>query len=73
MRTFIVGLMMCVAGCSSSDGTGPLGYSKRGPIEHIESAPNHSSLNADIQRQKGLQLQNAEYRARTTPMLGPSQ
>jgi hypothetical protein len=72
MRTLIVGLVMCVAGCSSSDGNGPLGYSQRGPIERTESAPNHSSLSVDIQRQKGLQLQNAEYRARTTPMLGPS-
>jgi hypothetical protein len=49
-----------------------LDYSKRGPIERAEPAPDHSSLNADNQRQMGLQLQNAEYKARTTPMLSPS-
>ena len=70
MRTLIA-ILMCVAGCSSSYENGPLGYSKRGPIERAEPAPDHSSLN-DNQRQMGLQLQNAEYQARTTPMLGPS-
>ena len=72
MRILIAGLIMCVAGCSSSHETGPLDYSKRGPIERAEPAPDHSSLNADNQRQMGLQLQNAEYKARTTPMLDPS-
>jgi hypothetical protein len=71
MRILIAGLMMCVAGCSSYD-NGPLAYSKRGPIERAEPAPDHSSLNADNQRQMGLELQNAEYKARTTPMLDPS-
>jgi hypothetical protein len=71
MRILIAGLVMCVAGCSSSYDNGPLGYSKRGPIERAEPAPDHNSLNADNQRQ-GLHLQNAEYIARTTPMLGPS-
>jgi hypothetical protein len=72
MRTLIAGVLMCVAGCSSSYEKGPLGYSKRGPIERAEPAPDHGSLDADNQRQKGVQLQNAEYSARTTPMLGPS-
>jgi hypothetical protein len=71
MRTLIAGVLMCVAGCSSSYENGPLGYSKRGPIERAEPAPDHDSLDADNQRQRGLQLQNAEYSARTTPMLGP--
>jgi hypothetical protein len=72
MRILIAGLMMCVAGCSSDHENGPLDYSKRGPIERAEPAPDHSSPNADNQRQMGLQLQNAEYKARTTPMLDPS-
>ena len=71
MRILIAGLMMCVAGCSSHE-NGPLDYSKRGPIERAEPAPDHSSLNTDNQRQVGLQLQNAEYKARTTPMLDPA-
>ena len=71
MRILIAGLIICVAGCSSSYDNRPLDYSKRGPIER-EPAPDHSSLNADNQRQMGLQLQNAEYKARTAPMLGPS-
>ncbi len=73
MRILIVGLMMCVgvAGCSNSHEHGPLDYSKRGPIERAEPGSDHGSLDAD-QRQMGLQLQNAEYKARTTPMLGPS-
>jgi hypothetical protein len=71
MRTLIA-LLMCIAGCSSSYENGPLGYSKRGPIERAEPATDHSSLNTDNQRQEGLQLQNAEYKARTTPMLGAS-
>jgi hypothetical protein len=71
MRILIAGLVMCVAGCSSYD-NGPLASSKRGPIERAEPAPDHSSLNADHHRQMGLELQNAEYKARTTPMLGPS-
>jgi hypothetical protein len=71
MRTLIA-LLMCIAGCSSSYENGPLSYSKRGPIERAEPATDHSSLNTDNQRQEGLPLQNAEYKARTTPMLGPS-
>jgi hypothetical protein len=72
MRILIAGLVMCVgvAGCSSYE-NGPLGYSKRGPIERAEPNSDHSS-DAYNQRQRGLQLQNAEYKARTTPMLGPS-
>ena len=50
MRILIAGLMMCVAGCSSSHDNGPSDYSKRGPIERAEPAPDHSSLNADNQR-----------------------
>ena len=72
MRILIACLLMCVAGCSSSHDNGTSDYSKRGPIERAEPAPDHSSLNADNQRQMGLQLQNAEYKARTTPMLDPS-
>jgi hypothetical protein len=71
MRILIAGLVMCITGCSSSYDNGPLGYSKRGPIERAEPAPDHNSLDADNQRQ-GLQLQNSEYSARTTPMLSPS-
>jgi hypothetical protein len=71
MRTLIACLLMCVAGCTSSYDNGPLAYAKRGPAERAEPAPDHSSLN-DNQRQMGLQLQNAEYTARTTPMLGPA-
>jgi hypothetical protein len=71
VRTLIACLLMCVAGCSSSYDNGPLGYSKRGPIERAEPDADHNSLNTDNQRQ-GLQLQNAEYSARTTPMLSPS-
>ena len=71
MRILIAGLVMCVAACSSSYDNGPLGYSKRGPIERAEPDADHNSLNTDNQRQ-GLQLQNAEYSARTTPMLSPS-
>jgi hypothetical protein len=70
MRILIAALVMCFAGCSSYD-NGPLAYSKRGPIERAEPDADHNSLNADNQRQ-GLKLQNAEYSARTTPMLGPS-
>ena len=51
MRILIAGLLMCVAGCSSSYDNGPLGYSKRGPIERAEPDADHSSLNADNQRQ----------------------
>jgi hypothetical protein len=72
MRILIAGLVMCVAGCSSGHENGPLDYSKRGPIERAEPAPDHSSLNADNQQQMGLQLQNAEYKTRTTSMLGPA-
>ena len=61
MRILIAGLVMCVAGCSSYY-NGPLAYSKRGPIEPAEPAPDHNSLNADNQRQMGMQLQNAEYK-----------
>jgi hypothetical protein len=73
MRILIAGLVMCVAGCSNSYENGPLGYSKRVPIERAEPSPDHSSPNAENQRQMGLQLQNSEYKARTTPMLGPAQ
>jgi hypothetical protein len=72
MRTLIVGLVICVAGCGGNYENGSLGFSKRGPIEHAESTPDHSSVNTDNQRHVGLQLQNAEYNARTTPMLEPS-
>jgi hypothetical protein len=71
MRILIAGLVMCVAACSNSYDNGPLGYSKRGPIERAEPDADHNSLNTDNKRQ-GLQLQNAEYSARTTPMLSPS-
>jgi hypothetical protein len=71
MRILIACLVMCVAGCSRSYDKGPLGYSKRGPIERAEPDADHNSLNTDNQRQ-GLRLQNAEYGARTTPMLSPS-
>jgi hypothetical protein len=50
MRILIAALVMCVAGCSSYD-NGPLGYSKRGPIERAEPDADHNSLNADNQRQ----------------------
>ena len=72
MRILIACLLMCVAGCSSSHDNETSDYSKRGPLERAEPTPDHRSLNADIQRQMGLQLQNAEYKARTTPMLDPS-
>jgi hypothetical protein len=74
MRILIAGLMMCVgvAGCGNGYENGPLGYSKRGSIERAEPGSDHSLLDADNQRQRGLQLQNAEYKARSTPMLGPS-
>ena len=72
MRKTIAGLVLLVAGCSSYE-DGPLGYSKpSGPIEQTETASDHSPAITDSQRQNGLQLQNAEYRARTTPMLTPS-
>jgi hypothetical protein len=71
MRITIAGLVMLVAGCSSYE-NGPLGYSKGGSIGHTESTSDNSSAVTDSQRQNGLQLQNAEYRARTTPMLTPS-
>ena len=45
MRILIAGLVTCVAGCSSYD-NGPLGYSKRGPIERAQPASDHNSLNA---------------------------
>jgi hypothetical protein len=70
MRALIACLLICVAGCGCSYNSGPLAEGKRGPIERAE--PASSSLNSDNQ-QMGLQLQNAEYKARTTPMLGPSQ
>ena len=41
MRILIAGLVMCVAGCSSYY-NGPLAYSKRGPIEPAEPAPDHN-------------------------------
>jgi hypothetical protein len=72
MRILVAGLIMCIAGCSSGHENEPFDYSKRGPIERAEPAPDHSSLNADNQRQMGLQLQNSEYKARTTPMLDPA-
>jgi hypothetical protein len=68
----IAALIMLVAGCNSYK-DGPLGYSKpSGPTEHTEAASDHSPGITDSQRENGLQLQNAEYRARTTPMLTPS-
>ncbi len=70
MRILIACLVMCVAGCSSSYDKGPLGYSKRGPIERAEPDADHNSLNTDNQRQ-GLQLQNAEYRRAYNPDAQP--
>jgi hypothetical protein len=69
MRILIASLVMCVAGCSSYD-NGPLGYSKRGPIEGAEPDADHNSFSADNRRQ-GLQLQNAEYSARHNPDARP--
>jgi hypothetical protein len=73
MRILIVGLVLCVAGCSNSYENEPSDYSKRGSIVRAQSDPDHRSPNGENQRQKGLQLQNSEYKARTTPMLDPAQ
>jgi hypothetical protein len=73
MRVLIAGLVLCIAGCSNGYENEPSDYSKRGPIVRAQPGPDHSSPNAENQRQKGLQLQNSEYKARTTPMLEQAQ